>query len=152
MAQYTINHACGHTATARLFGPHKERERKLEWLSGRECEDCYRTRRDAERGAAAAKAADAAESNGLPELHGSPKQISWAETIRAGLIDQLERIEARMEASDTQIDAGALAAFGAVERRLRTEQSCRWWIDNRSASVADLTRAEHAQLTCCEAK
>lgn len=83
MAKYTINHECGHTAVARLFGPGKERERKIEWLSGRECEDCYRAR---------------------------------------------------------------------VEHQMRNEQSSRWWIDHRSESVAGLTRAEHARITCCNAK
>ena len=40
--KYEVKFSCGHTATVELFGPTKERERKLAWYeeSG-ECPECY---------------------------------------------------------------------------------------------------------------
>lgn len=51
MAKYTINHTCGHKTEVNLVGPHKERDRKIEWLEG---QDCWKCRRDAEFAAAQA--------------------------------------------------------------------------------------------------
>ena len=43
MAKYTVEHACGHTHEYhQLFGPLKERDRKLEWLAEQDCPDCRR--------------------------------------------------------------------------------------------------------------
>jgi hypothetical protein len=43
MAQYTVTAGCGHTATVKLYGPNKERQRRLQWMqspSGK-CNRCY---------------------------------------------------------------------------------------------------------------
>lgn len=42
MAKYTVEHACGHTHEYQLFGPLKERDRKLEWLAEQDCPACRR--------------------------------------------------------------------------------------------------------------
>ena len=42
MAQYTVEHTCGHTYTYQLYGKTSERERKMEWLAGQDCPDCRR--------------------------------------------------------------------------------------------------------------
>jgi len=47
MAGYTITHRCGHTQEHQLFGPGKERDRKIEWLAGTVCSECYRGERKA---------------------------------------------------------------------------------------------------------
>lgn len=41
MAKYTVTHNCGHTQTHELFGPGKERERKITWLQTTECKECW---------------------------------------------------------------------------------------------------------------
>lgn len=52
MAKYEINYSCGHTATVQLYGPTKERERKIAWFE-REglCPECYAAQKDAENAA-----------------------------------------------------------------------------------------------------
>ena len=43
MAQYTITSGCGHTTRINLAGPHRERERRIDWMrspTGR-CNPCY---------------------------------------------------------------------------------------------------------------
>lgn len=43
MAKHTINYSCGHGSTEKqLYGPHKDRERYIEWAeSNLVCRDCY---------------------------------------------------------------------------------------------------------------
>lgn len=51
MAKYTIEYTCGHEGhrEVQLVGPHKDRERKLEWMS-REClcPECWKAKKEAE--------------------------------------------------------------------------------------------------------
>jgi len=44
MAKYTVKYSCGHGEhTVELFGPSKERERKIRWYeTNRVCPECYR--------------------------------------------------------------------------------------------------------------
>lgn len=41
MAKYTVTHRCGHTQTHELFGPGKERDKKLSWLQTTSCKECW---------------------------------------------------------------------------------------------------------------
>ncbi len=41
MAQYTINHACGHSRVVQLFGKGSDRERKIEWMESQDCPQCW---------------------------------------------------------------------------------------------------------------
>ena len=83
MAQYTINHTCGHTQVHDLFGPYEQRERTIKWQTGCICDACYRTQKIADEQAAAAKLE---AQMTLPALTGSEKQINWAKSIRAKMI------------------------------------------------------------------
>jgi hypothetical protein len=51
MAKYSIDYACGHGSfEEQLFGPGKDRERKIEWLgSNKVCPDCYKSKMQAQR-------------------------------------------------------------------------------------------------------
>ena len=42
MAKYTVTHSCGHTQTHDLFGPGKDRERKIAWMENQPCTDCWK--------------------------------------------------------------------------------------------------------------
>lgn len=120
MAKQVITLGCGHESEVQLFGPHAARKRRIEWLREHgECQACRRAAQDA-------AAAEAAERLGeLPALVGSPKQIAWAEKIRA-----LRLVEAKAEAKA----ANAEDRFAA----LAAKTSAAWWIDNRHDSGADL--------------
>lgn len=41
MAKYTVKHSCGHERTVQLYGPEKERERKLDWMGSEDCPQCW---------------------------------------------------------------------------------------------------------------
>jgi DNA invertase Pin-like site-specific DNA recombinase len=61
----------------------------------------------------------------MPQLAGSPKQIAWADKIRAGLDAVLDANLARY---DNDIADGFRQVLHAVAARQTT---ARWWIDNR---------------------
>ena len=89
MAKYDVTYICGHEGVVELFGPSRDREIRLAWLVKNLCQDCYREQE-------LKKAKEKGKEMGLPELHGTEKQIAWAETIRASLIEVLqERIESQ---------------------------------------------------------
>lgn len=79
MAKYNITYKCGHTDTISLYGPIKERENKIEWLSNNLCPACKRQ-----------IALDRAKQNAamLPKLQGSDKQVEWAMVIRQQWLDE----------------------------------------------------------------
>ena len=97
MAKYSVKHTCGHISEVALFGPSKDREYRLDRMRENVCLNCENAA-NAERNAEA----------GLPALTGTPKQIAWAESIRAAAM-------ARRELSP--------------ETLAQTKAS--WWIDQR---------------------
>lgn len=43
MAKYSVDFSCGHTAQVELFGPHKARYERIDWLEAKGlCPDCYK--------------------------------------------------------------------------------------------------------------
>lgn len=50
MAQYTVTAGCGHTTTLQLYGPTKDRDRRIAWMESPDgkCNPCYATRKRSE--------------------------------------------------------------------------------------------------------
>ena len=50
MAKYTVTAGCGHTVEQQLYGPGKERERRLAWMRSEhgKCNPCYAALKRAE--------------------------------------------------------------------------------------------------------
>lgn len=90
MAQYEVEHICGHKQTHALFGPHRGRQSKIEWLEGTDCYDCYRAAKAAKHAAEAVVATATAQEYDMPALTGSEKQVPWAETIRVNWLKGFE--------------------------------------------------------------
>ena len=73
MAKYTETAGCGHTTTMQLYGPHKERQRRLEWMrspSGM-CNTCY-------------AAAKRAEERALRETERAREDTAVAQMVQRG--------------------------------------------------------------------
>lgn len=61
MANYTINHTCGHTQDHQIYGPGKDRESKIEWLETTKCTECWKAEQDSKRQAANTEAKNQGE-------------------------------------------------------------------------------------------
>lgn len=125
MAKYTVTHACGHEETVQLYGPTKERDRKLAWLAEQDCPECRR----------AAKVAEA-KAKGLTQ--GTDKQIAYAADILAKVRTDLnEAIRAAMKGM-TKETAAKAAALGSAEATKRLAAAL------KEAEAAAWTRPAHA--------
>lgn len=124
MALFDIHHSCGHTAERQIYGTdvNGERQRQAEKLGRGPCPDCRRRQYDEDNQAAA----EAAEAAGWPALTGTPKQISWAQSLRARAVDHLSS-QVRMAYAWTG-DMVALAATLLVHGHTAAS----WWIDHRT--------------------
>ncbi len=118
MAKYTINHACGHQVTVQLFGPYKDREKRIAYLETCECDECRKAKANA-----AAEAAK--EERGLPDLAGSEKQVAWANSIREGAFKALDCLKPFI------VNEQVREMVESWRTRMTSENSAKWWIDNR---------------------
>ena len=111
-----------------------------------ECPECIQKERE-ER---ASELAKEAEENGMPELQGSPKQITCAEQIRATYIENSSayaeefraeikrRADEGKESPETEIN---LSVFEATrEYILKNISKSSWWIENRNELIYEMNR------------
>ena len=125
-----------------------------------ECDDCKQKRRE---DTAAQLAAEAKEA-GLPELTGTPKQLVWAEQLRATFADNADkfidetnetlrilrhRIEIRTakgkEVDDLLPKEKELAQFLPIipvvkNYLLHSKTDASWWIDTRYTAAEDIVK------------
>jgi len=100
-----------------------------------ECPECRKARIEAERKQAAIEAAELAKEKGLPELTGTPKQVSWAEQVRAEIIDRFQEYLAKKKARAEKLPR-AKKDYEEGTRFLEwisTKSQAAWWIDNQRA-------------------
>ncbi|HEY5834921.1 hypothetical protein [Streptomyces sp.] len=126
--KYTVTHTCGHAATHDIYGPNTQgqREYKAGRLAEGPCPDCRAAARAERHDQQVATALDTAQT-AMPALTGTPRQVSWAETLR-------ERALAR------------LVDDPAAVRHAATLTDATWWIDHRNALPQALTEGatQHA--------
>lgn len=118
---------CQEEYRVNLVGPHKTREWKLEnfdWT----CDEC----KAALRAEASKEAAERNQTEGLPALTGSEKQVAWAESIRAEVWETLtqliQEVEMTIKVRPEFEKAGQLAILAIEE--IASETSAKWWIEN----------------------
>jgi hypothetical protein len=113
MGQYRIKHHCEHWETHRLYSKEDERQSKLRWLETLDCTECWRAEK---------RAAESEKATGMTALKGSEKQVTWAISIRQGVIDTV-----------------AMNSRGMVDSKLiamiNCEDEARFWINNRDNSA-----------------
>ena len=134
MSRYTITHACGHQEVHQIYGPYKSRPARQDALEQRICPKCQ----GAEKEAGNTAALGANPAAGLPALTGSPKQICWAETIRAEALADLQTlIEAHCaeakhrDYSDDQIAETRSRHAAAIAQVTSSQTTAAWRIDHR---------------------
>lgn len=142
MAKYCPTFSCGHKAEIVLFGPEKQRDRKIRWYRENGlCPECYRGKQAAEV---------ALKSEGLPPLTGTDKQVQWAAKIRVDVISYVRNKVSSANNTEKQKD-GVMRIFLEL---CQSKTEAKWWIDNRAADYAmkilwpDVIRiAKERQLT-----
>ena len=124
MAKYDVKFSCGHEGTVELFGKSADRERKIAYFEKHGvCSECYKMQQ-------AAAVAEKTAAWELPELTGTPKQIAWAERIRAEVFD---KYGAHMQADKSE-KTQAFMSF------LMAQSSAKYWIDRQDATIRGLAQ------------
>lgn len=148
MAWYDVTYKCGHTCRKQLYGTYKSRENYIEWAKESrlcpECEDKLRAdniRKENET------AAQLAADNGYIELQGSPKQVAWANSIRARLVmcidDYQRKFEAFIKKYNIPVDANDkyLSILSEIKTNILAIKSAKSFIDHwKYASSEDIRR------------
>jgi hypothetical protein len=149
MAHYSIEHTCGHSSRVSLTGTYASRERELARLADGPCPDCRRAEAQERRAAESSQASAQAQAQGLPQLVGSPRQIAWAESIRAGLLPLLQAAGERLLAASAGHEAEAARILAGIAA-IRACTSAHAWIEARDGSPASVrglgVAADDAQL------
>ena|SRR3982751_789792 len=138
MAKYTIHYQCGHPEIEQLYGPEKERQRRIAWKEQHQvCPTCYRAEQDC---ALAAETGWAREQNAdMPELKGSQAQIDWGERIRARAREHLAVLIGSYTEQDPPKDEVV-----DLSVRILKQENAKYWIDRR----ADFESADAVARYC----
>ena len=136
--KYTITHACGHTQDRQIYGTDTRGQRgaKALWLESQPCSDCSRAQRDRDRAEESARAAAHAAAEDWPELSGTPRQVAWAQTVRADAAAAYNQRADRVGPPTTQ-ELRQFWRRTVVSRY--TDAS--WWIEHRDMTTPQLLRA-----------
>lgn len=97
MAYYEGTFSCGHDGCVNIIGSSKDRLWKKERAFSGLCSECYKKKLQEERDLENQKAAERSIEMELPNLTGSEKQVSWANTLRLNTINVYEEIQAEYE-------------------------------------------------------
>lgn len=125
---------CFKKFTTQLFDGH---EKNL-WLVGNKdwyCDSCKSEYFDNQT----SQLTKAHKEMGFPELTGSPKRISWAEKIRAELLNKLGFLRERLTFDDEKEKEASDQAFNLLLKAWQEQTEAKWWIDNRRMTVRDIS-------------
>ena len=105
---------------------------KRDWY----CEKCKKSYAASET----EKLSQAHQAIGFPELTGTRKMITWAEKIRAELINKVKYLKDSLRIEDEDEKSLSEKAFEQFLEEWRGETAAQWWIDNRKMTVRDISR------------
>lgn len=146
MGKYDVKYSCGHSGTVELFGKMSDRENKLKWMESGVCPECYRKEREDLNAAKNAKAKEI----GMPELIGTDKQITWAETIRRkfyeNTIEGFKKAEASVDEKTMAIIRASLAYV------IKNATSASEWIEYRNDTKSLVAKYKEAYREEAKAK
>lgn len=92
------------------------------------------------------KLSQAHQAIGFPELTGTRKMITWAEKIRAELINKVDYLRKSLRIEDEDEKALSEKAFELFFKEWQAETAAKWWIDNRKMTVRNISKRV-AELT-----
>ena len=137
MAYYSGTFSCGHEGRVDIIGPSKDREWKRERAFSGLCPECYRKFKAEQREAANEKAAEESKEMSLPELTGTEKQVTWANTIRVEFINKIHDVieESCFDNFDEEEQRAEYRAnrTAPIDYLIKRHTDARFWIDNRGS-------------------
>jgi len=77
---------------------------------------------------------------GLPALTGTAKMISWAEKIRAELINKVNYLQKSLSFDNEDARQQSDRAFEMFFKEWQHQSTAKWWIDNRRMTVMDISK------------
>ena len=77
---------------------------------------------------------------GFPELTGTAKMISWAEKIRAELINKANYLKESLSFESEEARQQSDRAFEMFFGEWQKESKAKWWIDNRRMTVMEISK------------
>ena len=77
---------------------------------------------------------------GFPALTGTDKMISWAEKIRAELINKVNYLQKSLAFDGEEAKQQSDKAFGMFFKEWHEQSTAKWWIDNRRITVMDISK------------
>lgn len=159
MAHYTVTcEECGCKYEVQLFGKMDSREWNLEHDT-HICGNCTVKLRAKQNEVAAKANAEA----GLPALTGTPKQIAWAESIRAKMLEHLTPADVQTWIKSREGSKDIIHAYvERIGRKLslndltpsieaaKAEASASWYINHRDEYYAMALKAAELFLATCK--
>lgn len=148
MAWYYGTFSCGHEGRIDIVGPTKNRQ----WRADRNfeglCAECAEKRKEEARKIQNDIAKKEAKEFGYPELIGSEKQVSWANTIRSDMARDFTRWIDRA-IIDKKNDA-AKHLSDVMQYVLKTKTKASWFIDNRGIHDLKLVKIIEEEMNAVE--
>lgn len=126
---------CRKVYTVQLFNSHEKNlfvVDKKDWY----CEECKRAflRKKAD------KHSKASQAIGFSELTGTDKSVTWAEKIRADLINKVKYLKDSLSFDNGEAKALSDRAFDLFFQEWFERGAAQWWIDNRRMTVRDISK------------
>lgn len=158
MAGYNGTFSCGHEGKVYVIGPQKDRQWKIDRKFAGLCPDCYQRYLEEERNRKNQEAAELAREMELPELTGTERQISWANTLRNKVIEDIAafRRDVLEEKTSSVYDAvewfkidddtawdfieakeTVLKYLDKAEEKILSNINASYWIDKRNYDLED---------------
>ncbi len=105
---------------------------KKDWYCDK-CKTAYARRQTAQL-------SQAHQEIGFPELTGSAKMLTWAEKVRAELINKVNYLKQNITHADAAAEKLSNDAFDSFFMEWQAQTSAKWWIDNRRMTVRDISK------------
>jgi hypothetical protein len=86
-----------------------------------------------------AELSNAHKSIGFQELQGSDKMISWAEKIRGELVNKVNYLKGSLTFKNDIEKKLSEKAFELLFTQWQEQTEAKWWIDNRTMNVRDIS-------------
>lgn len=133
---YTVRCAtCRSSFTVQMFDSHEKNLYMVDhrkWYCDR-CKQAYFAKQ-------AETLSSAHRALGFAQLAGTPKQISWAEKIRAELINKVEYLKNSQTFETVAAQQRSDRAFELFLNEWRAIDDAKWWIENRNTTVRDISK------------